>query len=543
MRKNETRRMILKLAAVLLSMAVCMAGILICMYYFQSGGNLREVNMRQYAIIDKDEEGRYTALVDVEGIIRDFHLPDPQTTELDLERYPDIQALYSLAFLLEQEEGGYRIATGSTLSSDPAKALKKGGLVLRNTQWTWTEGDMAAAYQKTLSSPRKISLQGYVLCGKNLEGEYLLTVDKERLLKACRWVLPENEEEKKSHRGYEAVMSLGFYVTEVEGGYKVETTSTLSDVVERFSACNVELRDTVWVWTLETIEGLYQSQQAAEPTAVPETPAPSIEPGTPTPSPTPAATSAPTPTPSATPKATAGEPKLLESREDSLTNLYGYDQTALRKAIKSAKEKYYGDSFKSSQVSYNYFMVGKNASAAYGNCFAVVYTVKTTEGTEYLRAEVFNFGKDTDITYKDVYLTTYTSSSKAKSNSAFSKSLYSIYTLTGGSMVFPENAHTDPFTQEGLVFDNSLEEKLTYGDLWSIPADEEFTLLQLLGYARNEIYARSGHKFKDTSSYYTYFSQYAWYQPEKTVSYNDIVKTGRNNIDLIKEIEALIKEG
>lgn len=545
MRRDETRRMVLQLVTLLLCMGVLLAAVLVCLHYFQSGGNLHAVDMRQYAQVDKDENGAYTLSVDVEGIIRDYHLPDPGTTELNLERYPDVQALYSLVFLMKQEGENYRISTASTLANDPAKALKQGGLVLQNTQWTWTASDMSAAYAKTLEGLRQISIRDYVLCGKNLDGGYLLTVDKERLLRYCRWNLPEGEEALKSHRGYEAIMSLGFYVTETEGGYKVETTSTMAGVVEALAEYGVEMRDTVWVWSLDEIETLYQRQKAQEPTPVPETPTPSPEPATPTPSPTSTPTPTPkvTPTPTPTPKATPGEIQPVESKDQALTNLFGYDQTQLRKAIRSAKEKYYGDSFTGSQVSYNYFMVGKNASAEYGNCFAVVYTIKTTEGTEYLRAEVYNFGEKSDITYRDVYLTSFTSSSKAKSNGAFSNSLYNIYTLTGGSMQFPENANTDAFTQEGLVFDNSLEEKLTYGDLWSIPADGEHTLLQLLGYARNEIFARSGHKFKDTSSYFTYFSQYAWYQPEGSVAYNDISKTGRANIDLIKEIEALIKEG
>lgn len=261
MRRSETRRMVLQLVAVLLSLGVFMAGILLCMQYFQSGGNLRAVNMRQYARVDKDENGEYTLSVDVEGIIQDYHLPNPNTTELDLTRYPDVQALYSLSFLVTKEGENYNIATGSTLSSNPAKALKKGGLVLQNTQWTWTEGDMAAAYQQTLGGLRQVSIQNYVLCGKDLEGRYLLTVDKERLLKYCRWELPESQEERAQHRGYEAIMSLGFYITEAEGGYRVETTSTLANVVEVLAQYGIEIRDTVWVWTLDTIEALYQEQR------------------------------------------------------------------------------------------------------------------------------------------------------------------------------------------------------------------------------------------------------------------------------------------
>ena len=93
MSKTQTKRMILLLTAALLSFGVLMAGVLICLSYFESGGNLREVDMRRYVLTDKDEQGQFTFSVNADGIIHDFHLPDPKTTELDISRYTDVAAV------------------------------------------------------------------------------------------------------------------------------------------------------------------------------------------------------------------------------------------------------------------------------------------------------------------------------------------------------------------------------------------------------------------------------------------------------------------
>ena len=113
-------------------------------------------------------------------------------------------------------------------------------------------------------------------------------------------------------------------------------------------------------------------------------------------------------------------------------------------------------------------------------------------------------------------------------------------------MAFSENGGQSPWNDEGLIFENSLEEKLTTEELWNIPAGNNRTLEQLLGFARNEIFARCGHKFKETSSYYTFYSGYDWYDPQGSITYNDIRKDYPNacyNIDLIKKLESLIREG
>ena len=67
-----------------------------------------------------------------------------------------------------------------------------------------------------------------------------------------------------------------------------------------------------------------------------------------------------------------------------------------------------------------------------------------------------------------------------------------------------------------------------------------------LCFARNEIFARNGNKFSDTSVYTRFYANFSWYQPRGSVSYNTIktkYPVAAENIDFIKTMEKLIKEG
>ena len=79
---------------------------------------------------------------------------------------------------------------------------------------------------------------------------------------------------------------------------------------------------------------------------------------------------------------------------------------------------------------------------------------------------------------------------------------------------------------------------------YTIPADR--TLLELLGFGRNEIFARCGNKFSDTSVYTRFYANYPWYQPKGSVSFTTIqtkYQVAAENIDFLKAMEKLIKEG
>ena len=129
---------------VLLCLAVLAAGVVLSVGYFTQGKNLRAVDMVRYAKVEMEDEV-YTVSVDADAIVKDFHLPNPKNTTLDLDRYPDVATIYSLSFLVTpRAEGGWLIQTGSDRTTAAAD-LKKGGLKLVNTEWTWTEADMKNA--------------------------------------------------------------------------------------------------------------------------------------------------------------------------------------------------------------------------------------------------------------------------------------------------------------------------------------------------------------------------------------------------------------
>ena len=176
--------------------------------------------------------------------------------------------------------------------------------------------------------------------------------------------------------------------------------------------------------------------------------------------------------------------------------------------------------------------------------FRIVYTITTSKGTEYLIADVYDVESETGYKAGDVHLEAVTDRGKAKSTEDLKE--YKIHTLEGGSMAFDENKNKSPFDKDGLVMEKSLNEKLSYDELWNIPQTKDKTLLQLLGYARNEMFARGGHKFSDTSNYYKFYKQYKWYKPTGKVTADELAamypKT-KDNITTIKFLEKLIKEG
>ena len=173
-----------------------------------------------------------------------------------------------------------------------------------------------------------------------------------------------------------------------------------------------------------------------------------------------------------------------------------------------------------------------------------MYDITTTEGAEYLIADVYDLFEESGYTAGDVTLKTVTTRADARSTSDLKD--YTIYTLNGGSMVFAENASRSPFDENGLVMAKSISEPLTYAELWDIPQTSEYTLLQLLNFARNEMFARAGHQFPD-GSYLRHFSSYDWYEPTgEKISLTDLAAkwpVAGTNTSTIRFIENLIVEG
>ena len=510
MRKKTLRRtvIVIGLTIVFLIAACVIVG------YFALGANLNMVSIPDYVISTRVGD-RYEFTLDIERIIWDQHLPNPPDSELD--HYPEIAAVRSLGIYVEHDGSGYHFETVST-SDDPSfsKTLRKAGIVLKNTQWTWTDQDLIGQHATQPNDGFKdLSLPDYVNLSVDPDGKLTAAIDQSALLSACDFTLPSDP---TLHSGYNAIMSLSVGCTKADDGYRFQAQSTMKTIMEALSENRIRILNTSWTWTDAEVARRTGVSPVSEQT------------GTGTASQT---NGQPAPTMEPTPR----------DIEKAITSLYGFDQTYVRVAIRNAKENYYGSRFESGSVYSNYFAVG-SADTPHKNCFRIVYEITTTGGTEYLIADVYDLVGETGYTAGDVSLKTV--STRAEARSLSDLTYYTVYTLTGGSMVFPENEGKSPFDENGFVKEKSISQALTYDELWDIPQTAELTLLQLLAYARNEMFARAGHQFDPSGSYYRHFSSYDWYEPDGTVTMADLAEKWpmtASNTSTIKYLENLIKEG
>ena len=123
---------------------VCLIGMLIvaliaaCVIvaYFAFGANLKQVKVSDYVVTAKIGD-RYAFSLDTERLIWEEHLPSPPADRLS--EYPEIAAIRSLDIVVTQGEDGYHFETISTMN-DPSFSqwIRRAGIVLKDTQWTWT---------------------------------------------------------------------------------------------------------------------------------------------------------------------------------------------------------------------------------------------------------------------------------------------------------------------------------------------------------------------------------------------------------------------
>ena len=95
------------------------------------------------------------------------------------------------------------------------------------------------------------------------------------------------------------------------------------------------------------------------------------------------------------------------------------------------------------------------------------------------------------------------------------------------------------FDENGLLFWDSNERYLSEDEIYALKNNEEYDFQTLLGFARNEIYARRGYAFKEDGPYYPFYMQYEWYSNMSHDVFGDEVFNEYEiaNRDLIVEIE------
>jgi hypothetical protein len=502
--------------------------------YVLSGRQLQRIDVSRYVNVEQNEQAGYRFKLDVDRMLYEEHLVNPPASEL--EKYPEIAALRSLDLRAEERGDGYALST-IVYGEDPTAVLKKAGIKLINTEWTWTKQEVEARLTGADPVPQQengvIDFSAYVRTKQRVDGSFAADLDTVKML------LDAGIDPASDSLGAQAIKSLGVSCKKTDDGYRIEATSNRASIYDDLGSEGLRVVNTVFTWSEQEMQAHlgevtpYAPETQAPETQTPETTAPETDAPT-----TPSGTF--NDVPGATPVTT---PTTPQRNADAIDTLYGFDQTEVRKAIRAAKEGYYGSRMESSEVRYNYFAVGSD-SAAYGNVFRIVYAITTSTGTEYFIADVYDLELETGYKASDVHFRTETDRNAARSTDDLKD--YKVYTLYEGSMVFEENRNRSPFDQDGLVMAKSMTETLTYDELWDIPQTDDMTLLKLLGYARNEMFARGGHKFGDTSNYYKYFSQFDWYKPTGSVSADALAAkypATQKNITTIKFLEKLIREG
>lgn len=116
-------------------------------------------------------------------------------------------------------------------------------------------------------------------------------------------------------------------------------------------------------------------------------------------------------------------------------------------------------------------------------------------------------------------------------------------TTTITTVTVEEDDYGPLFDSYGFIFGDSDSRYLKSSELYDlVNYDSGMGLKTMLGYARNEIFARRGHKFT-TAKYKNFYSQYSWYKSmkKKDVPYEQLNKYEKKNVDLIKSIEKKLK--
>ncbi len=95
------------------------------------------------------------------------------------------------------------------------------------------------------------------------------------------------------------------------------------------------------------------------------------------------------------------------------------------------------------------------------------------------------------------------------------------------------------FDENGFLFADSDMRYLSEEELYQLQYAEDYDFKTLLGFARNEIYARLGYAFREDGSYYPYYMQYDWYRdmPHTSVDDSDLNQYEFANRELILRIE------
>lgn len=103
----------------------------------------------------------------------------------------------------------------------------------------------------------------------------------------------------------------------------------------------------------------------------------------------------------------------------------------------------------------------------------------------------------------------------------------------------PEDGIDYGYHSDGFVFPDSDTRYISEADIQKLESQNyrEWDLLEIFGFARNEIFARHGNTF-DTPKYAEFFSQFDWYEPTHKVDMTELNAVEQANVRTIQQWEA-----
>ena len=202
------------------------------------------------------------------------------------------------------------------------------------------------------------------------------------------------------------------------------------------------------------------------------------------------------------------------------------------------------------------------AGSEHKNCYRAAYELRETGaregrsvGTCYFTVDVRDLGyrADTGVSFARSEAAMYDTPAEALDLSGEFAGC-TMFELTGGSVI---TAGRPTFDYNGFVrfVGLPMSHPLPDGSLWSPSADEmeeddlwrlvgngEYTMAELLRWVRMEIYARRGYTFPqpDQAAYLMHYSACGWYSPTDDAPERSMTPTERRNLDLLRDLEALL---
>ena len=201
--------------------------------------------------------------------------------------------------------------------------------------------------------------------------------------------------------------------------------------------------------------------------------------------------------------------------------------------------------------------------SAHKNAYRAAYTLTETEAPEgrsigrcAFSVEVLDleYQAGLGVTFSKTDVALYDTLSQAEDMDGYLSRGCTVTELAGGSVMGPERpgfdyngfvrfvglpmSHPQP---DGSLWSPS-SDPLDEDDLWRLIGNGEYTMTELLAFVRMEIYARRGYAFPqpEQAAYLEHYSACGWYSPTEEAPERSMTATERRNIELLRDLEALL---